>query len=146
MKLLEDMPPDFSGVIYELGSGWGTLAFPLANKFPSCLVIAVENSPFPYLVSKLRGFIFPLKNLVMQKEDFFQVSLKDARVVVCYLYPGAMSQLKEKFEKELREDSWVISNTFAIPGWKPVKEITLTDCYRTKIYLYSVKTAYRLRS
>ncbi len=32
--------------------------------------------------------------------DFFNVDLKDAGLVVCYLYPGAMERLKDKFEKD----------------------------------------------
>jgi len=32
----------------------------------------------------------------------------------------------------------VISNTFAIPGWKPISIYELDDMYRTKIYVYRV--------
>ncbi len=137
--LLQMLPKITNKEIAELGSGWGTLAFTLASRFPSCQVRAYEISPIPYLVSKLFAKWFSFTNLFIKRQDFFQVSLGSVSLVVCYLYPGAMQRLKIKFENELNPDAYVISHTFAIPGWIPVRSERADDLYRTPIYLYQVK-------
>ena len=63
-------------------------------------------------------------------------SWTDHIAFVCYLYPGAMRQLKEKFIKELKPGTMIISNTFAIPGWIPQQVWEVNDLYKTKIYRY----------
>jgi Methyltransferase small domain len=134
--LLAAIPQRFSGTIYELGSGWGTLAVPLAYHFPESKVIALESSPFPYYFSKARCFFYLPKNLHFQRINFFSTNLSDANLVVCYLYPGAMQLLKKKLENELRPGAIVVSNTFAIHGWYPEKIFEINDLYKTKIYFY----------
>lgn len=135
-QLLTLSPPITSGIIYELGSGWGTLAFPLAKKYPHCQVVAYETSSLPYLFCRIALKFCRLPNLHFYKKNFFETSLHDGALVICYLYPKAMTKLKEKFEKELKPETWIISNTFAIPEWKPQQVSELKDLYHTKIYLY----------
>ncbi len=134
LEAIDDIKP--CGNIFELGSGWGTLIFPLAKKFSDAQIYAFENSPVPYLFVKLIHRVFPYKNLEVHKKNFYTISLHEADVVVCYLYPKAMTNLKHKFENELKQDTLVISNTFAVPDWKPVRIIETYDIYRTKIYIY----------
>lgn len=122
--------------IFELGSGWGSLIFPIARRFPGSFISAFEISPFPFLFSKLLQTLFVTKNIQIQRKDFFKIDLNAADVIVCYLYPKAMLQLRDKFEAELKVGSVVISNCFAIPGWKPEKTVVLEDLWRTKIYFY----------
>lgn len=137
--LLENLPEIKNGNIYELGSAWGTLAFPIAKKFPDGLIRGYETSPIPYFFSRLTLWLFPLPNLRFERRDFFSISLADADLVICYLYPGAMQMLKKKFCRELKPGTWVASHTFAIPGWKADKTYEADDLYKTKIYLYQVK-------
>ncbi len=134
--LLKAIPPKMHGIVYELGSGWGSLAFPLARELRHCQVIGYENSFIPFLFSQLRHLLVPKYNLRFYRRDFYTVSLKDADLVVCYLYPKAMSKLKDKFVKELKPEAWILSNTFAIPGWEPRQVFDVEDLYNTKIYLY----------
>jgi hypothetical protein len=133
--LLNAISPLHSQKIIELGSGWGTLLFPLAEQHPSSLVIGYEISPLPYFFSKLRHYLQPFPNLQIYRKDFFQISLKEASIVVCYLFPRAMENLKIKFESEL-DHALVISNTFAISGWDPIEILELNDIYHSKIYIY----------
>jgi hypothetical protein len=138
-QILSSIPKETSGTIYELGSGWGTLAFPLAKAFSQCQVVAYEISLLPWMLSKIRGLFFWQSNLHIYREDFFSVPLKQASVVICYLYPGAMEKLKDKFDRELPEGAFVISHTFAIPHWIPVRVHKLNDLYHTPIYVYVKK-------
>lgn len=130
--------PEGKETIVELGSGWGTLAFALARQCPLAKIEAYEISSIPYLVSKGIQRMLCYSNLNIHKQDFFQVSLESASVVVCYLYPGAMKKLKTKFEKELAKGTLVISHTFAVPGWSPQAVFYLNDLYQNPIYLYQI--------
>ncbi|MBA3236953.1 MAG: SAM-dependent methyltransferase [Parachlamydiaceae bacterium] len=124
------------GPIYELGSGWGTLTFALAKKYPSHQVVAYETSLIPYLYCILKQYFYPQPNLHFHRLDFFHESLKEASLVICYLYPEAMQLLKDKFNEELPSGCFVISNTFAINEWHPLKAYPVDDMYHTKLYLY----------
>lgn len=133
------MPLLNNGEIVDLGSGWGTLVFLLAKHYPHCRITGYEISPIPFLISKMISLCFPFPNVIFKRKDFFEASLKDASLVVCYLYPGAMQKLKEKFERELPNNAYVISHTFAVPGWTPLRIEYVDDLYKTPIYLYRLR-------
>lgn len=133
--MLSEIPDGFSGKIVEAGSGWGSLAVPMARRFPEAAVIGYELSPVPYFCSQLRR-LGRYPNLRLYRADFRAVPLADADLVVCYLFPGAMRALDEKLRRELRPGTRVISNTFALPGWTPIRTHRLPDIYATPIYVY----------
>ena len=136
--ILAMLPERVEGTIVELGSGWGTLAFPIYRNGSESRVIGMEVSFFPWLWSRLVKCIMGYKNLNLVRQDFHRASLREASVVVCYLFPQAMTNLHEKLREELRPGSLVISNTFRLPGWSPEKVVVLQDAYRTPVYLYRV--------
>lgn len=127
-----------NGNLYELGAGWGTLAFALAKEYKHCNIYGYENSTFPYFFSQIRNLCSRYRNVKLFREDFYDVSLHDADLVVCCLYTRAMQKLRIKFENELKKDALVVSHTFAVPDWTPVDVFVAADLYRTKIYLYIV--------
>jgi hypothetical protein len=127
-----------NGNIYELGSGWGTLAFALAKQYAKCNVIGYENSIIPCLFSQIRQLFSGCGNLKLVCKDFYTTSLNDADLVVCYLHTGAMEKLRAKFESELKKGTIVVSHTFTVPYWNPVEEIVVDDLYHSKVYLYVV--------
>jgi hypothetical protein len=137
--LLELCHAPSKGMIYELGAGWGTLAIPLAKKFPNCTVHAFEASFVPWLCCYLRSCFSRTPNLQVHRSDFFSESLEKADLVVLYLYPGAMTRLAGKLDVELKEGGIVVSNTFALPGWAAEGVVQLDDIYQTHLYRYLVK-------
>jgi len=138
-KALESaLPDEVQGKIYELGCGWGALAFRLAARYPESEVHAYEVSPIPWLFTDIMRRIYRVPNMTLFWKDFFHDSLSDAGLVICYLYPGAMERLKKKLQNELSTGTVIISNTFAIPGWEPDRVIKVPDFYRTKIYVYKI--------
>ncbi len=131
--------PDGAGLLIDLGSGWGTLVIALAHKFPHQQVIGYELSWLPWLVSLFLKFSFRLDNLVLYHKDFQKANLSNASVLFCYLFPGGMLSLEEKLIRELSNEMVVVSNTFALPSYEPLKIIKLDDFYQTPIYVYSFK-------
>lgn len=136
-QVLGLVEPELEGTVLELGAGWGTLAFGLAERCPRARVVAFELSPLPYAFCWLRQRLVRRPNLELRREDFFRASFAGAAVVVCYLFPGAMARLGPKLREELPAGARIISHTFALRGWKPLRTQVVDDLYRTPIYLYA---------
>ena len=140
-KIIKSASPDQQGFIYELGAGWGALAFPLARRCPEATVVAYELSPAPWVFMKIRALIFGPRNLKIVRRNFLKDDLAKASLVVCYLYPGAMTKLSSKLALELKPSAKVISNTFEIPSWTPTLIQNLEDVMCPQIFHYKMKTA-----
>ena len=137
-----DLIPDTTGgKIVDLGAGWGTLAYPIAKHFSDSEVVGYELSPIPWLYSQLKGVFVRLPNLTLRRQSVFDADLADVDVVVVYLHPAAMRKLGPKFDRELRPGTLVLSNTFAVPTWKPAQTIHLGKSWLSTsndIYVYHV--------
>lgn len=137
-----DLIPDTTGgKIVDLGSGWGTLAYPIAKRFPHAAIVGYELSPIPWLYSWLKGMFVRRPNLTLRRQSVFDADLSDVNVVVVYLHPAAMRKLGPKFERELRPGTLVLSNTFPVPTWKPAQTIHLGKSWLSTsndIYVYRV--------
>jgi hypothetical protein len=140
--VVEQIPPYTAGPIYELGSGWGHLLVALAKHCPQAKIVGFEISPIPYWVSQLWVKLSGVQAQV-ERKDFFEADLSQAVWVVCYLYPGAMQKLANKFHTELPAGCRIITHTFALPGWVPIRTIQLNDLYRTKVYVYEKKAEWK---
>lgn len=123
-------------VMIEAGSGWGTLALEAARSRPDLQVIGIENSPLPWALSRCLARWGSFRNVMFHKTDLYTYPYGEADVVVCYLYPGAMTRLDEIFRQGVKPGARVISICFALPGWPPERVITCGDLYQTKIYVY----------
>lgn len=137
-KILEVIPKNINGPIYELGSGWGGLAMIIGKKCPDQKIVAIENFFIPYFINYIRVLMSGVKNISLKLKDFYNDPLNDAGLVICYLYPGAMIKLKEKFERELKPGTVVISNTFSVPEWEANQVYQVGDIHRSNIYVYKV--------
>jgi len=137
-KIVKAVSPKQKGFIYELGAGWGALAFPLARRCPNSKVIAYELSPVPWIFLKLRAFLFGPRNLTIARRNFLKEDMSKASLVVCYLYPGAMAKLSSKLVMELKPSAKVISNTFEIPNWTPTAVQSLEDVMCPQVFYYEM--------
>ena len=135
-KILEILPHSHTGTIFELGSGWGTVAFSLAKKYPLSLVIGYETSLVPYYYSEIKRKLLGPSNLRFKRQDLFEAPCQTATLIVLYLYPNAMTQLAKKFRNELCDNTRIVSHTFALNDYQPNHIVTVDDLYNTKIYVY----------
>jgi len=104
-------------------------------------IVAYELSPVPWLYLKLRALLFGPWNLKIVRRNFLKDSLSKASLVVCYLYPGAMTKLSSKLAMELEPSTTVISNTFEIPAWTPSVIQNLEDVMCPQIFHYRMGSA-----
>jgi len=137
-KIVKAISPKQKGFIYELGAGWGALAFPLARRCPESKVVAYELSPVPWIFLKLRAFLLGPRNLKIARRNFLKEDMSKASLIVCYLYPGAMAKLSSKLVMELNPCAKVISNTFEIPNWTPTAIQSLEDVMCPQVFFYEM--------
>ena len=140
MVLPERLPGPDTGIIYELGSGWGGMAFALARKYPNHTVIGYEISPLPWLVARSRLLFNQQKNLHFRLANYNTKSLSDAVLILCYLLPEPMLKLRSKLETELVSGTLVVSNTFAFRGWHALDDKVADDVYKSHVFLYEMGT------
>jgi hypothetical protein len=136
-------------MIVEAGSGWGTLAMCVIRYCPVNRLIGLENSVFPLWCSRIAArltYRFIPKQYAASpacvsfiRADIYTYPYEKADVVVCYLFPGAMKRLSVVFRKRLAPGSRIISVCFALPGWRPEREVVCGDLYRTKVYVYNTE-------
>jgi len=138
------LPGSSENAVYELGSGWGGVAMALAKKYPQQSVVGFERAPLPYLVSKIRTWIFKKPGVQIKSCNFLKSDISNAQLVVCYLMPDMMARLKPKFESELAIGCLVLSNNFAVPGWTPLDRVGVADFSKSQIYLYEMGVSQEL--
>ena len=124
------LPDNVTGDIVELGCGWGHMIPILREKYPENNIMLWERSPVPALYTQMRYSI----NVI--RKDFFNADLKNAGIIVCYLFQGAMKRFDKEIIPKLPKNCWILTHTFRLPDRKPEKKMKANDLYRTTIYLY----------
>ena len=125
-------------IIYDLGSGYGQLAFAAAKRFPDAQVIGFEIFWLPYFMSRFKKKLYGYKNVSFKKANLFEEDLSDADVVLNFLFPKFQDKLQQKFKEELKDNALIISNQFALPTWK-AKKIKELPCLIGKRTIYTYK-------
>ena len=136
--ILDLLPEQPNGPIYDLGSGWGGLAFAIAARYPDQRVVGIELSPVPYAVSRLRQLVQRRPNLSLQRANFLDVPLGNAGAATCYLMGPIMERLGEKLRRELKPGTIVVSHGFAFPNWSPARQTTTQSLSPAPVYRYEV--------
>lgn len=124
-------------VVYDLGCGDGRIVITAAKMFGS-RGVGVDLDPNLIKVSNLRAREKGVQSLVkFIKGDLFQTDLRDATVVALYLTPELNVRLRQKFFRELKPGSRIVSNDYNMGDWKPDNMGHLSDVqyeYPDKIY------------
>jgi hypothetical protein len=97
-------------VVYELGSGWGSLLIALARAFPKAQIRGIEMSPVPYWISRIRTRNMP--NVLLRRGNFYDCDLTDAQAVTCYLMIKPMPKLAAFLDRMLAPGTPVVSLSF----------------------------------
>lgn len=137
VALLADSEPKLT--LVDLGSGWGHLVVPLAQRFPQHQVVGYELSFFPWLLSWLLKKGLRLHNLTLYRKNFLKADLSAADVLLCYLVAPVMQQLAQHLEEMQPRPRWLISHFFRLPGWQPRQQLQLRDLYLSPIYVYCLE-------
>lgn len=119
-------------IFYDLGAGTGTSLI-IADKKFGAHAVGFEISILPYLVAKIKIFIFR-SHAKMFFRSLFNEDLRKADVVFCFLLPRTMEKLETKLKTELKPGARIIAYTFPLPKMKPEKIIPIHEGWNIFIY------------
>ncbi len=124
---------------YELGTGTGRVMASIAKvtENKNIKVVGFELSPIFYLITLLNLKLRGIKNYKLHYKNFFNADLKEANIIFFFLMPKPMEKLKEKFIKELKPGTKVISYAFEIKNWSPY--VVIKENKKLPIYFYQIK-------
>lgn len=105
----------------DVGSGDGRIVIKMAKKGANAY--GIEINPFLVLWSRyqIKKQGLTSKARVDWKNQWRQ-DFSEFNKVAVYGITYIMRELEEKLQKELKPESLVVSNAFAFPSWKPIKE------------------------
>jgi hypothetical protein len=132
VELLTQRSPGFRFI--DLGSGLSGTLCRLARAYPASRFEGVETAPLVFLLGWLRSLGIP--NCTIRYRSLWKVDLADFDVVYCFLSPAPMPALWQKAASDMGSGSWLISNTFEIPGVPPDQTIELNDWRQSRLLLW----------
>ncbi|MFA6089852.1 MAG: hypothetical protein WC755_08395 [Candidatus Woesearchaeota archaeon] len=109
---------------YEIGFGDSRVCRYIAMKNPYANIVGIEMAWPLYLFSKIKNWIYPISNLTLIYGNAFKINISKADVVYTFAMQKSLNfKLKEKFLKELKKGSKIISYAFYMYEWKGEKSI-----------------------
>ena len=120
----------------ELGSGDGRIVRRAVQKY-SVYGVGVDINVLLVLLSRIYAKKQHLSNISFRKDNIFSTSLSEADVVYLFLMPDTIKKILQKFEKELKPSTLLISHGFKIPGWEK-KQIDVIKSEPFSTFFYRV--------
>ena len=100
--------------VYDLGCGDGTVLLTAAKKY-GARGIGVDIDPLRVWIATFRMLSGGVGSVVsIRRENLFKTDLTNATVVIVYLIPKTLNRLEEKFRKELKPGTRVVSYVYQI--------------------------------
>lgn len=119
-------------IFYDLGAGTGR-ALAIAEREFGARATGFELSFLFYCIAKINLFLRGSKAKIILK-DFWDVDLRDADVVFCFLAIRTMQKMEGKLKKELKPGAHIIVYAFPLPGMQPEKIIPVRGQWNMFLY------------
>ena len=117
-----------SDKIVDLGSGNGKLVIELAKT--GAEVHGYEINPLLVWWSRRKIKKLGLKKVFIHEKSFWDVNLKKFDVIAVFQIYYVMKTLSKKIKKEAKKNVRIVSNTWKLPGKKPIRKLS-------NVYLYA---------
>ncbi len=125
-------------VIYDLGCGDGRTVITAAKEY-GAQAVGIELDLLRYLWCQILVTFLGLRGRVkIILGNFFKEDLSQATVVTCYIGQDANKKVQEKFKKELRLKTRIVSHNFIFPELTLVKKDD-----EAGLYLYHTEKSWR---
>jgi len=134
-EILNLMELKAGDIVYDLGAGTGDMMLFFAKKH-GVKVIGFELSPLLCAIAQSRIFINGMSNASLRLKNFFTADLGPATVVYCYLMPKTIEKLRNKFERELKRGTKIVSFAFPLKWLKPYAVISGSGM--PKVFFYRI--------
>ena len=137
-RMLDMASPRAGETVFDLGCGDGRVLVTAAQKFNAKGVgIEVDDRLVQRANERISGANLQNQVKIVQG-DLLQADLSGADVVVIYLLTGSNELLRPRLEKMLKPGARVVSYSYKIPGWKPLKVDRTDEQHNHEIYLYEM--------
>ena len=111
-------------VVYDLGSGDGRIVIAAARHY-GAHAVGIDLNPELNRIARENAKRAGVEHLVrFEEKDMYQVNLRPASVVTLFLLKSVNLKLRPKLLRELRPGARVVSHSFDMGEWKPVKKVT----------------------
>lgn len=140
-RMLELAQVTSSDLVYDLGCGDGRILIAAATKY-GARGFGFDIEPYRVNESHSNAKAAGVDYLVtFSLQDAMTVDLSPATVVMLYVVQWAMEKLGPMIKSQVKPGTRVVSHSFAMDGWEPVKTETFTDASGTvrTLYLWTVK-------
>src|SRR6266478_5768609 len=110
-------------VVYDLGCGDGRIVIAAAQKFGT-RGVGIDINPVRIQEARENAKKAGVAGLVkFIEQDLFEANIGDATVVTLYLLPAVNLKLRPKLLRDLKPGTRVVSHSFDMGDWKPVKKL-----------------------
>lgn len=130
-------------IVYDLGCGDGRIVIAAAKA--GARGVGLDINPVRIAEAKANAKKAGVEDQVrFEEQDLFEANVREATVVTLFLLQSVNLKLRPKLLADLKPGTRVVSNTFDMGDWKPVKEVTVgndedVDAYLSKrLYLWIV--------
>lgn len=112
-------------VVYDLGCGDGRIVIAAAKHF-GARGVGIDINPVRIGEAKENARKAGVEKLVrFEENDLFQADIHEATVVTLFLLSHINLKLRPKLLQDLKPGTRIVSNTFDMGYWKPIKEATV---------------------
>ena len=123
-------------VIFDLGSGDGTLLIKAVKEYRFKKAYGIEINPVLVIWSKIKIRLAGVQEKIkIRQGNFLREDFKKATLIFTYLLPNIQTKLERKFQKELAPGTRIIANTFPFPGLILKKKTPYSSLGEKKIYI-----------
>ena len=108
-----------SDVVYDLGCGDGRLVIAAVKK-TGCRGVGIDIDPERIKESRANARAAGVEDRVrFVEQNFFASDIREATVMLIYLFPDVNIRLRGKFLSEMKPGSRLVSHAFDMGDWKP---------------------------
>jgi SAM-dependent methyltransferase len=121
--------------VYDLGCGDGRLVIAAVKK-AGCKGVGIDIDPARIKESRQNAIIAGVEDRVrFVEQNFFESDVRDATVMMIYLFPDVNIRLRGKFLKEMKPGSRLVSHAFDMGDWKPDNSASIRA---QRVYLWVI--------
>jgi len=136
--ILNALKIDKGSVIYDLGSGSGSILIGLIKDTEGVRGVGYETGILPYFISRCYTRKLPIE---IRFKNLLEADLSEATHIYCYLSNSFMEKLEAKVKNECNPGTTIISCDFPFPNITAYKTIDVSvpkDTLGKIIYIYKI--------
>lgn len=132
--ILQYFPLQEGKVIYDIGCGDARILLAAYKIQSKSTYIGVEKNWFPFLLAKFKLWrIGNPPNIKIIRKNMFDLNYQDADFIYVYLLDSVLDKFLDKFQKELRRGTVLLSSSFRFSQKTATRVIDLPNKFGTII-------------